>query len=61
MAAIKLNRCTLSELLITIHTHAELANESDPEQIVYLEKDIVQLLLKVKENKDLLNDFEIKD
>ncbi len=59
MAAVKLKRCILSDLLIGFHTHAELANESDPGQIVYLEKDVVDLLLKLKENKEMLNDFEI--
>ena len=59
MAAIKLKKSKLNELLMGIHTHAEIANENDPEQIVYLEKDIIQLLLKLKENKDVLNDFEI--
>lgn len=59
MAAIKLKRSKLADLLTSKHTHAELAYENNPEQIVYLEKDIVELLLKVKESPEMLNDFEI--
>lgn len=61
MAAIKLKRGKLSDLLISQHTHAEYASEDDPEQIVYLEKDVVELILKIKANPELLNDFDIED
>ena len=59
MPAIKLKKSKLSELLIGIHTHAEIAYEEDPEQIVYCEKDIIELLKIIKENKELLDDFEL--
>lgn len=61
MAAIKLKRGRLSDLLISRHFHAESASEDDPDQIVYLERDVVNLILKIKANPELLNDFDIED
>lgn len=56
MAAIRLKKNKLCELLVAIHTHAEIANEEDTDQIVYREKDIIELLQKLKENNDILNE-----
>ena len=46
----------LSILLIAIHTHAEIANEENTDQIVYREKDIIELLKKLKEDENILKD-----
>lgn len=51
-----IKKSKLSELLTSIHTHAELASEENPEQIVYLEKDIIELLEKLKGNNSILNE-----
>lgn len=37
-------RLPLNWILFQIHTHAEIAYDIDPEQIVYREKDILKLL-----------------
>jgi hypothetical protein len=61
MSSIRLKRSKLSELLVGCHTHAEIAYEENCNQIVYKEKDIIDLLKKIKENKTLLDDFEIDE
>lgn len=37
----------LGGLLFGIHSHAEIENDIDPEQIVYREEDIIKLLKKL--------------
>jgi len=46
----------LSTLLSAIHTHAEIANEENTDQIVYRERDIIELLKKIKEDENILKD-----
>ncbi|MEP6949251.1 MAG: hypothetical protein ABI863_08260 [Ginsengibacter sp.] len=61
MPAIILKKSKLSELLTAIHAHAEIANEENTDQIVYREKDVIELLNKLKENNDILNEgLELK-
>jgi hypothetical protein len=38
---------TMARILDAIHTHAEIANHQNPEQRVYREKDVVELLAKL--------------
>lgn len=45
----------LSILLSAIHTHAEIANEESTDQIVYRERDVIELLKKIKEDVNILN------
>ncbi len=44
---VKLTAKQLAEELFKIHTHAELVNDQDSGQIVYKEKDIINLLIKL--------------
>ena len=56
MTANIVKKSKLSELLTSIHTHAEIANEENTDQIVYREKDLIQILIHLKNNNDILKD-----
>lgn len=39
-----INPALLGRMLFEIHTHAEIVYDSDPDEIVYREKDVIRLL-----------------
>ena len=47
----------LEKLLFERHTHAEIANDHEPDQIVYTEKDVLDIIEWVLKNADRVRDM----